>query len=151
MLRRGFVADLIGPGGNAIGLLRLSLALLVVVHHTRVLGGFGSDPVLRFARGQADLGVFAVAGFFTISGFLVTRSAERSSTARYLWHRALRVFPAFWVCLLVIALAALYALRPEREQSIVLTLTAGSREGTRSVLAEAMRTVPLSPGTIASM
>ncbi len=104
MLRRGFVADLIGPGGNAIGLLRFSLALLVVVHHTRVLGGFGSDPVLRFARGQADLGVFAVAGFFTISGFLVTRSAERSSTARYLWHRALRVFPAFWVCLLVIAL-----------------------------------------------
>jgi peptidoglycan/LPS O-acetylase OafA/YrhL len=104
MLRRGSVADLIGPGGNAIGLLRFSLAVLVVVHHTRVLGGFGSDPVLRFARGQADLGVFAVAGFFTISGFLVTRSAERSSTARYLWHRALRVFPAFWVCLLVIAL-----------------------------------------------
>ena len=104
MLRRGVVADLLGPGGNAIGLLRFSLALLVVIHHTRVLGGFGSDPVLRFARGQADLGVFAVAGFFTISGFLVTRSAERSSLARYLWHRALRVFPAFWVCLLVIAL-----------------------------------------------
>jgi peptidoglycan/LPS O-acetylase OafA/YrhL len=104
MLRRGFVADLLGPGGNAIGLLRFGLALLVMVHHTRVLGGFGSDPVLRFARGQADLGVFAVAGFFTISGFLVTRSAERSSLARYLWHRTLRVFPAFWVCLLVIAL-----------------------------------------------
>ena len=103
-LRRGFVADLLGPGGNAIGLLRFSLALLVVVHHTWVLGGFGSDPLLHFARGQADLGVLAVAGFFTISGFLVTRSAERSSTARYLWHRALRVLPAFWVCLLVGAL-----------------------------------------------
>ena len=104
MLRRGIVADLLGPGGNAIGLLRFSLAALVIVHHTRVLGGFGEDPVLRFSRGQADLGVFAVAGFFAISGFLVTRSAERSSTARYLWHRALRVFPAFWVCLIVIAL-----------------------------------------------
>ena len=55
-LRRGFVADLLDPGGNAIGLLRLSLALLVVIHHTRALGGFGSDPLLRFARGQADLG-----------------------------------------------------------------------------------------------
>ena len=102
-IRSGSVADLLGPGGNAIGLLRFALAALVVVHHTRVLGGFGSDPVLRFARGQADLGVFAVAGFFAISGFLVTRSAERSSTARYLWHRALRVFPAFWVCLVMIA------------------------------------------------
>ncbi len=104
VLRTGFVADLLGPGGNAIGLLRFLLAALVVVHHTRILGGFGADPVLRFARGQADLGVFAVAGFFAISGFLVTRSAERSSAARYLWHRALRVLPAFWVCLLVIAL-----------------------------------------------
>jgi len=102
-IRRGTVADLLGPGGNAIGLLRFALAVLVIVHHTRILGGFGPDPVLRFARNQADLGVFAVAGFFVISGFLVTRSAERSTSLRYLWHRALRVFPGFWVCLLVVA------------------------------------------------
>ncbi len=93
-IRSGTVADLLGPDGNAIGLLRFGLAVLVIVHHSRVLGGFGLDPVLRFARDQADLGVFAVAGFFVISGFLVTRSAERSSSLRYLWHRALRVLPA---------------------------------------------------------
>jgi TRAP-type uncharacterized transport system substrate-binding protein len=40
--------------------------------------------------------------------------------------------------LLTIALATLYALRPGRERPVVLTLTAGSREGTRARLAEAM-------------
>jgi TRAP-type uncharacterized transport system substrate-binding protein len=42
--------------------------------------------------------------------------------------------------LLAIGLATLYyyATRPERKQPIVLTLTAGSREGTRALLAEAM-------------
>jgi TRAP-type uncharacterized transport system substrate-binding protein len=40
--------------------------------------------------------------------------------------------------LLAIALAALYALSPERQQPIVLRMTAGSREGTRALLAEAM-------------
>ena len=40
--------------------------------------------------------------------------------------------------LLTIALATLYAMRPGRERTVVLTLTAGSREGTRALLAEAI-------------
>jgi TRAP-type uncharacterized transport system substrate-binding protein len=40
--------------------------------------------------------------------------------------------------LLAIALVAIYVLRPERQPPFVLTLTAGSREGTRALLAEAM-------------
>jgi TRAP-type uncharacterized transport system substrate-binding protein len=40
--------------------------------------------------------------------------------------------------LLAIIALSLYVLRPRREPPIVLTLTAGSREGTREVLAEAM-------------
>ena len=88
--------------GNAIGFLRFFLAGLVVVHHTRVLGGFGSDPFLRLTHRQADLGLIAVAGFFTLSGFLITRSAEHVSLPRYLWHRLVRIMPAFWICLIVI-------------------------------------------------
>jgi TRAP-type uncharacterized transport system substrate-binding protein len=40
--------------------------------------------------------------------------------------------------LVAIALATLYLLRPERERQVVLKLTAGSREGTRALLAEAL-------------
>ncbi len=42
-------------------------------------------------------------GFFALSGFLITRSGERLSSGRFLWHRLLRIMPAYWVCLLVIA------------------------------------------------
>lgn len=44
----------------------------------------------------------AVGGFFVLSGFLITRSYEGTLTfGRFLWHRVLRIFPGFWICLLV--------------------------------------------------
>ena len=45
----------------------------------------------------------AVYGFFGISGYLITGSAERNRTGRYLWQRFLPIFPGFWVCLLFTA------------------------------------------------
>jgi peptidoglycan/LPS O-acetylase OafA/YrhL len=90
---------------NAIGFLRLAFAALVVFSHAFTLGGFGDDPVSRWSGEHEDLGNIAVAGFFVLSGFLITRSAERARTVpRFLWHRFLRIFPAFWVCLVVTAL-----------------------------------------------
>lgn len=87
---------------NAIGFLRLAFAALVVLSHAYPLGGFGVDPLDRWSGGHEDLGNLAVAGFFVLSGFLIARSAERAHTfGRFLWHRFLRIFPAFWTCLLV--------------------------------------------------
>ena len=41
-----------------------------------------------------------------LSGFLITRSYKADGAlGRFLWHRALRIFPAFWACLLVTAFA----------------------------------------------
>jgi peptidoglycan/LPS O-acetylase OafA/YrhL len=89
--------------GNSIGFLRFALAALVILHHSYVLSGH-RDPLDRFTHGDLDLGIIAVAGFFVLSGFLITRSAERApSIWRYLWHRVLRIFPGFWVCLIVCA------------------------------------------------
>lgn len=41
--------------------------------------------------------------FFVISGFLITKSYERNpeDLKGYFWRRALRIFPALWVCLAV--------------------------------------------------
>ena len=94
---------ILGPGGNSIGFLRYGLAALVVVHHAFVLNG-RPDPSTAWTKGQFDLGIVAVSGFFVLSGFLIARSADRTRPLRFLWHRLLRIMPAFWVCLIVSAL-----------------------------------------------
>jgi peptidoglycan/LPS O-acetylase OafA/YrhL len=45
----------------------------------------------------------AVYGFFGISGYLIAGSMARNRPGRYLWQRFLRIFPGFWVCLIVTA------------------------------------------------
>jgi peptidoglycan/LPS O-acetylase OafA/YrhL len=84
---------------NSLNFLRLILALAVVFSHSITLGMFGSESVL----GKTTLGTVAVFGFFGISGYLIAGSATRNNVGRYLWQRFLRIFPAFWVCLIVTA------------------------------------------------
>lgn len=80
---------------NSLNFIRLVLASIVVVDHALGLGGF-NDPFAQF-------GPLAVYGFFGISGYLIAASADHNSVGRYLWQRGLRIFPAFWVCLLLTA------------------------------------------------
>lgn len=95
------------PRSNSVNALRLGLAGLVLISHTLKLHG-GQDPVGRFTGGFVDLGTMAVDGFFALSGFLIVGSYVNSpSTGRYLWRRALRILPGFWVCLLVTAFVLL--------------------------------------------
>jgi peptidoglycan/LPS O-acetylase OafA/YrhL len=97
------LASAFDPRANSVGFLRLLLASLVLVDHSYPLGGFGLHPLMAATAGQEGLGGLAVAGFFVLSGFLIARSAQRSSLPRYLWHRCLRIFPAYAVCLIVTA------------------------------------------------
>jgi peptidoglycan/LPS O-acetylase OafA/YrhL len=89
---------------NSVGFLRLALALGVLVGHSWPLGkaepGFGTNLTGK----QADLGELGVLGFFVLSGFLITASGARFGIVRFAWHRFLRIFPGFWVCLLATAL-----------------------------------------------
>lgn len=89
---------------NSYGFLRLVLASGVVVCHTVQIGGFFGGGVLRTPRSHVDVGQMCVYGFFVLSGVLITRSAERTGTARFLWHRLLRIMPGFWAVLLGTAL-----------------------------------------------
>ncbi|HEX3671626.1 MAG TPA: acyltransferase [Candidatus Cybelea sp.] len=89
---------------NGIGFLRFFFASLVVWSHAFTLGGFGVDPLFALTKGAEDGGSVAVDCFFVLSGFLIARSFERTAhLGRYLWHRALRIFPGFWACLVVVA------------------------------------------------
>ena len=54
---------------------------------------------------DTPLSSIAVYGFFGISGYLIAGSASKNSVGRYIWQRFLRIFPAFWVCLVVTAFA----------------------------------------------
>ncbi len=102
---RASIGQAFDPRSNALNLLRLIFAVLVILSHSLVLGGYRSEGSENL-WGQASLGQIAVDGFFVISGFLITASAARNSPMRYLWQRFLRIFPAFWVCLLFTATVA---------------------------------------------
>jgi peptidoglycan/LPS O-acetylase OafA/YrhL len=91
------MAEVFDPRNNSLNALRLALATLVIVSHAWPIGGFGGDPKV----GDLSLGGWAVAGFFAISGFLITTSRLRSSFSSYMWRRTLRIFPGLWICVLV--------------------------------------------------
>jgi peptidoglycan/LPS O-acetylase OafA/YrhL len=97
---RPTLATAFDPRHNSLNALRLVFALAVIVSHAWPLGGFGLDPFV----GDLTIGDWAVAGFFAISGFLITGSRMRSSFLPYLQRRFLRIFPGLWACLIVIAL-----------------------------------------------
>jgi peptidoglycan/LPS O-acetylase OafA/YrhL len=89
---------------NSIGFLRLIFAVAVLWAHGFQMGGYGFDPVIILTHGLFTAGTIAVGGFFVLSGFLIARSYEQlQNSGRFLWHRLLRIFPAFWTCLVVTA------------------------------------------------
>jgi peptidoglycan/LPS O-acetylase OafA/YrhL len=97
-------AQAFDPKNNAFGVLRLALAVAVVFSHCLALGGFARDPLETLTRGRYHIGLVSVAMFFVLSGFLISRSAAGSSSVRrFLWHRFLRIFPGYWVCLFICA------------------------------------------------
>lgn len=97
------IGDALRGHRNSLGVLRLILASMVIFSHAFPLGGWGEDPMLGWTRGQETIGGFAVAGFFAISGYLIAKSGANSDIVQFLWRRVLRIFPAFWLVLLVAA------------------------------------------------
>lgn len=89
---------------NSLGFLRLLFASAVLVAHASPLGGFGVEPLRELSGGQIELGGLAVAGFFAISGYVITKSSMHSDVVQFMWRRTLRIFPAFWAVLLASAL-----------------------------------------------
>jgi peptidoglycan/LPS O-acetylase OafA/YrhL len=83
---------------NSLNFLRLVLATFVIVSHVYDTSGL---QIAIFHNG--NLGTLSVYGFFGISGYLIARSAEHHGIARFLWLRAVRIFPGFWMALIMTA------------------------------------------------
>lgn len=84
--------------GNLFDLIRLYAATQVLLAHGTAHLGFKLPALLAI--------IFSLPGvplFFSISGFLVGLSClkSRGRWGDYVWHRALRIFPALWLCLLL--------------------------------------------------
>jgi peptidoglycan/LPS O-acetylase OafA/YrhL len=85
---------------NALNILRLGLATVVVVWHAHLLPTRGPLPRPL----QQLIEEVPVDAFFAISGFLIVRSwHQRPHLGRYLTARASRLLPGLWGCLVVTA------------------------------------------------
>ena len=101
------------PPGNprfpAVDGLRALAALMVLVGHTSFLSGFNSHGAVGAVFSRFDMGV---ALFFIISGFLLYRpfvaarldGRPAPGVLRYGRRRLLRIVPAYWLALTVLAI-----------------------------------------------
>ena len=90
-----------GVRENNLNLLRLLAASLVTLSHAWPLTGSSGEPLAQ-ATGNLTFGKLAVHIFFAISGFLITRSFDRSvNLPHFLRARALRIYPGLTVALLL--------------------------------------------------
>src|ERR1700733_11349528 len=90
---------------NGFDLLRILLATIVLVAHSLLIGGYNlRDPLSVFSKNQINLADLGVMGFFALSGYLITASFIRAGNAFvFVSHRLLRIFPGFWICLVITA------------------------------------------------
>ena len=101
-------------GGHALNnfdAIRAIAAASVLVSHAYPLsyGDMAREPLYRLTGGRMTLGATAVAVFFTISGYLITRSFLQGgrtfkNVARFVRARVLRILPALIVTLILLAL-----------------------------------------------
>lgn len=95
---------------NNFDLIRLIAAFQVLIWH-------GAEHFGVFNKMYGFLAVLfhfpGVPVFFTISGFLISHSLERNNfdLKKYFRNRALRIYPALWVCTIITALLLLYFLK----------------------------------------
>lgn len=98
-----------------VDLLRFVAAMVVLVYHYafRGAGADGFSPLsYPWFMPAAQYGTLGVDFFFMISGFVITMSAEGATLREFIVSRVVRLFPAFWVCCTITALASIVSAQP---------------------------------------
>ena len=92
---------------NNFGALRLLFAVLVILSHSfELVDGNRSREILTRIFGTISFGQLGLDGFFLISGYLITKSYQKSrSSGEYLLKRILRIYPGYVVAYLICILA----------------------------------------------
>lgn len=89
---------------NSFDILRLILASFVLISHCCYIQKVSSPDIILFSNGQTYLGEIGLLGFFGLSGYLLTNSyCKTKNSYQFLVNRFLRIFPGFWVCLIITA------------------------------------------------
>ena len=114
----GSVVGFRGPGGSVMSrisnrlpeldLLRLVAASAVVMYHILfrpTVGGELDPRLFGWVQGVARYGYVGVDLFFLISGFVILMTASRRSPRGFLVHRALRLYPSFWLAMALTIIA----------------------------------------------
>lgn len=100
-----WLSEMLTADKNSFAVVRLLLAFVVLISHSVFLttGQGALEPLYRWTN--YTLGQHGVQVFFFLSGILVTQSLFKSRSVRdYATARALRIFPALIVCVLMTAL-----------------------------------------------
>jgi peptidoglycan/LPS O-acetylase OafA/YrhL len=120
-----------GPGvGGRVpsldGLRAVAIGLVVLAH----LGGSHRFPLSystanRFVPGELGVRVFFVLSGFLITGLLLTEQGRtgRISLARFYFRRTLRIFPAYYVFVVAMVLAAFAGLETLQPGDLVAALS----------------------------
>lgn len=110
---------------NNFHFIRFVAAILVIYGHSYPLLGLGNlDLLQKWSQGTFPTAHIGVCIFFSISGYLIAQSLERShGTFNFIWRRALRIVPG----LLGVILFTMFILGPI-VTSVSLETYFGSRE-----------------------
>lgn len=89
---------------SSLDVLRFLAAASVMVYHYTYHYAEPGDPALPLLQAITRHGYLGVEVFFIISGFVILWSAQGRSAVAFVRARILRLFPEFWVAVVVAAL-----------------------------------------------
>ncbi|CAI1574797.1 Acyltransferase family [Serratia proteamaculans] len=100
------ISDALKRENNNFDLIRLAAAVMVIISHAYAINRIDGfiEPLYKITH-LTTMAEIAVKVFFFISGLVVTNSMLKSkSVIKFIQSRALRIFPAYLVVILVTAL-----------------------------------------------
>ena len=87
---------------NNVTILRFFAAILVIFCHSFHIGMNQEDPFSVITGGRLNFGGFAVAIFFFLSGFYITKSLEKTTSLKdFFIKRGKIIFPQLWIVILL--------------------------------------------------